>query len=56
VCCSYNDVWTVYLSETVVVICSYECTCSVNTVTNLNLAYSHTQSRDNTHQITDVGQ
>jgi hypothetical protein len=43
VCCSYSDLWSVQLSETVVVICSYVLfKRSVNPITNPNLVSSHT--------------
>jgi hypothetical protein len=37
VCCSDSDLW----SETVVVICSYDCNCPINPTTNPNPVYKH---------------
>jgi hypothetical protein len=40
--CNYSG-WSVSLSETVVVICSYICKCLVNPITNPNPIYSHSK-------------
>jgi hypothetical protein len=40
-CCSYSDLWSVYLSETVIVICSYEYKYPVKPVINPKPVYRH---------------